>query len=445
MSESISNKINQLRITYQNLFVGLIVGGFCGYVVKFFFQRFGTSSIVFAIFILMGAVLGFLSGKERERYVRLQEEKILLEEDFDKIQKMLRQSENKYRLLIENVSDAIFLTTENGKFLLFNEAMCLLSGYPREELRKMTLSQIQAEGESGNSHRRAWLDNGICRFEERWMNKSGQILNLDINAKWIKIARTQCILYVARDIMHRKDILEEKRARDLVDFNKTRLIDVSNTVQSLYRKFIVPMNNTMDAVNKDLKKLPAEDAKFSPFFMEWEKVRKALQALIARSMRSQDANFTNWNLNDVLRQELFNLMLMSGSDEMPKQVSLSKDIPVLYTSGRDLSLILEILLRAVFESIPKTAKKDFSLSSRMEDRMVVVQIQAPASVQFDYHLSKIVDPTVTMEQTQESHSGINVLRLVAEPLKYQLEVENPESGVLVRLKIPAEGAATRKS
>jgi len=442
MQDSISLKVNQLKMTYQNLIVGLFVGGFCGYIVKFFFQRFGTSTIVFSIFILIGAILGFLSGKERERYERLKVEKVLLAEDFEKVNTMLHQSESKYRLLFENISDAIYLTTDKGRFLLFNESTCLLSGYSREELRKITLSGLQVEQEAEQNQHRAWLDNGICRFEERWRNQNGQILNLDVNARWIKIAKVQCILHVARDIMHRNDLLEEQRVYELADFNKARLEDVSKAVQSLYRKFFVPMNNMMDTVKNDLHKIPSEDAKFSPFFMEWEKVKKLLQALIARSVRGTDSGSANWNLNEVLKQEIFNLMMITGSDEIPEQISFSKEIPLLYTSGRDLALILEILLRAVHESLPQAAKKELSVSSKMEGGLAVVQIQAPASIHFDNNLSKIVDPDLTKEQARQSHRGINVLRLLVESMKWKLDIENPETGVIVRLKIPVEGASS---
>jgi len=441
MQDSISSKINNLKGSYQNLIVGLFAGGFCGYIVKFFFQRFGASTVVFAIFILIGAILGFLSGKERERYEQLKEEKVLLEEDYDKINNMLRQSEGRYRLLFENITDAIYLTTDKGKFLFFNESTCLLSGYSREELKKMTLEQIQVEGESSQSHARAWLDNGICRYEEKWMNKVGQTLNLDINAKWLKISKMQCILHVARNTEHRKDILEEKRAAELADFGKIRLTDVSNATQTLYRKFFVPMNKTMDAVNRDLKNLPAEDAKFSPFFMEWEKVKKILQTLIARSVRSTESKFSTWNLNEVLRQEIYNLILVTGSDEMPKQVTLAKEIPLLYTSGRDLAMVLEILLRAVHESLPNAAKKEFSISSRLEESAAVVQLQAASSMNFDFHLSRAVDPSVTREESKETQRGINVLNRITTPLKWKLEIENPETGVVVRLRIPIEGAS----
>jgi len=135
------------------------------------------------------------------------------------------------------------------------------------------------------------------------------------------------------------------------------------------------------------------------------------------------------------------LMLMTGSDEMPEKVSFSKDIPLLFTSGRDLALILEILLRAVHESLPQAAKKELSISSKIEGGLAVVQIEAPASIHFDNNLSKIVDPGLTKEKTRESHWGIDVLRLLAEEMKSKIDIENPESGVIVRFAIPVEGAS----
>jgi PAS domain S-box-containing protein len=442
MASELKNKINRLPQIYQNLIIGLLMGGVTGLVVSFFFQRFGASGIVIIVFIMLGASLGFLSGKELERYKRLKEEKIILEGDYEKIQHMLHQYENRYRLLIENVSDAIYLTTEKGKFLLFNEATCLLSGYPREELKNMTLSHFQVEDEMTEDHHRAWLDNGICRYEETWRNKIGQMLHLDISAKWIKISNVQCILHTARDVLYRKEAFEEKWTGTLVLLAQNRLNEVANAFQVIHKKFIMPMNNTMDVVNREIKNQPAVDAKFSPFFMEWEKARKALQLVVDKNSRNLDATFTNWNLNEVLRQELFYLCLMTGSDELLKQASFSHEIPLLYTSGRDLSLILETLLRAAHRSIPKVGKKDMSIASRMEEGEAVIQIQAPTSRDFEYHLTKVFDPTVLKEQADEIHRGMNVLRQILESLRFKLEVDYPETGMIIRLKIPLESAST---
>jgi hypothetical protein len=149
-------------------------------------------------------------------------------------------------------------------------------------------------------------------------------------------------------------------------------------------------------------------------------------------------------LNDVLRQELIHLCLATGSDEPLKRASFSHDIPLLYTSGRELSLILETLLQAAHRSIPKTGAKDITVASRMEDGSAVVQIKAPASRNFEIHLTKVLDPTVLKEQDVVGSRGMNALLRMLKPLRYELEVAHPESGVLVQLKIPVEGGTNSK-
>jgi PAS domain S-box-containing protein len=436
MSDTMSNRINQLGQVYQNLIVGVLMGVFGGYVIKFFFQRFGASTLVWSIFILFGAGLGYLSGKEREKYDRLQEEKGLLEEDFEKAKGRLRNLEGRYRLLVETISDAIYLTTEKGQFLLFNEAVTLLSGYSRNELKKMTLDQVQTDNEFTESHRRAWLDNGICRFEEQWRNKDGQVLYLDVSAKWIKLDKTQCILHVARDIKHRADSREGERVLELAEFSRNRLHEVAAENQQLVRKFISPMNATMDAVNKDLKKLPAEDAKFSPFFMEWEKMRKALQYLVARNSRNLEEERGNWTLAEVLRQELFHIAFLTGSDDILKNASFSKDIPPLIASGRDLSLAFEILLRAAYESLPRAAKQDLSVRTSLDGGKALTEIRAPGAIHFRYFLTKAVNPAATKEQAELTDIGEKTLRALAQAFGGETELEITDAGVTARVKIP---------
>ncbi len=436
MPESITNRINQLSQVYQNLIVGVIMGVFGGYVIQFFYRRIGASSLVWVIFILVGAGIGYLSGKEREKYERLQEEKGLLEENMEKARGRLRNLEGRYRLLVETISDAIYLTTEEGRFLLFNEAVTLLSGYSREELKKMTLDQIQVENEFTDSRKQAWLDNGICRFEEQWRNRDGQTLNLDVNAKWIKLDKTQCILHVARDIKHRADSKGNERALELAEFNRARLRAASAENQQMVRKFISPMNATMDAVNKDLKKLPAEDVKFSPFFMEWEKMRKALQYLVARNSRNLEEGSGNWTLAEVLRQELFHLAFLAGSDDILKNTSFSKEVPPLLASGRDLSLAFEVLLRAAYESLPKAAKGDLSVRTLMEENMAVAEIRAPGAIHFRYFLARAVDPTVTQDNAGNSDLGEKALAVLADAFGGKTEIVQTEGGILARVKIP---------
>ena len=301
----------------------------------------------------------------------------------------------------------------------------------------MTLPQIQLENELTEDHHRAWLDNGICRYEEQWRNRAGQSLHLDINAKWIKIAKVQCVLHVARDVVHRKDAMEEKRVQEIMALSQQRLEDVTNTFHFLNKKFLSPLNSTLDVIARELKKSPLESAKFAPFLSEWEKLQKGLQLITQKYDRSMDPSFSSLNLNDVLLQELFFCALSHGSEELVKRASFASDLPAVFASGRDLSLVLGSLLEAVMKSLSPLDRKNVLVSSRIEENENVVQIQAPGSSDFEYHLAKLLDSTVLQTQGPEWNRGVNAIRLMLKPHYYELQIEHPPGrGVIVRLRIP---------
>ena len=54
----------------------------------------------------------------------------------------LQYSEDKYRSLIEQASDTIYILDLEGRFTEVNAAMCQMMGYTREELLQMNIIQI---------------------------------------------------------------------------------------------------------------------------------------------------------------------------------------------------------------------------------------------------------------------------------------------------------------
>ena len=155
----------------QNIILGSVTGIIVAFNLRLYFMRVGGTDLVWMLFFLLGPAIGYLSGIERQRNRVLRKEKTKLEDNISKINLALKQSKKKYELLVEYANDAIFLTTEEGRFLIFNEATSLLSGYRRSQLKNMKLSQLLDTDDRENHNSKAWLDNGICRYEEKWRTK----------------------------------------------------------------------------------------------------------------------------------------------------------------------------------------------------------------------------------------------------------------------------------
>ncbi len=119
----------------------------------------------------------------------------------------LRESEGKYRMLVEQASDAIFILDRSGRFNEVNSRACEMFGRAREELLAAAVGDVildAAEGPLfGDHHRPGAVAGGTILYEARL---PGRPVRLEISAKTLPDGRVQAI---ARDITERKRIEEE--------------------------------------------------------------------------------------------------------------------------------------------------------------------------------------------------------------------------------------------
>jgi PAS domain S-box-containing protein len=123
----------------------------------------------------------------------------------------LKESEEKYRTLIEQASDGIFISNQNGDYLDVNTSATMLTGYSKEELLKLNVRDILFEN-GITTEKPAMLSElrkGEVVIDERMMRqKNGNIINVEISSKLLPDGRFQGII---RDITIRKKTEEEIR------------------------------------------------------------------------------------------------------------------------------------------------------------------------------------------------------------------------------------------
>ena len=83
--------------------------------------------------------------KQMEETIREYEEKyrtvIMDINERNRMEKALRQSEEKYRTILESIQDGYFEIDLTGKYTFFNDSMCRIHGYSKEELMGMNNRQ----------------------------------------------------------------------------------------------------------------------------------------------------------------------------------------------------------------------------------------------------------------------------------------------------------------
>lgn len=125
----------------------------------------------------------------------------------------LRNSENKYRTLLEQASDGILLADEFGNLIDANSEACSILGYERSELLRLNLKDIvDKEDLARNPFGYKDLYSGATVQTERILcRKDGQKLTADISSRMIYHNNIQAIF---RDITEKKRAEEELRTSE---------------------------------------------------------------------------------------------------------------------------------------------------------------------------------------------------------------------------------------
>lgn len=121
----------------------------------------------------------------------------------------LKQSESKYRLLMEQASDGIHTYDLNGDFIETNSRLCEMLGYTREEMLRLNVKDlIPAEDLTTSPIRFDKLQAGHSLLTERkLLRKDGTLLPVEISGSMIQHGVLQSII---------RDISERWRAEEIV-------------------------------------------------------------------------------------------------------------------------------------------------------------------------------------------------------------------------------------
>lgn len=118
-------------------------------------------------------------------------------------EKKLVESEEKYRTLIDQASDGIFIAEPNGKFNIVNDSACKMSGYSAEELNDLTIyNLVHPESLVTDPFRFEEMHQPQgARSERKMIRKDKSELDIEISAKFLSDKR---FIAFIRDISLRK-------------------------------------------------------------------------------------------------------------------------------------------------------------------------------------------------------------------------------------------------
>ncbi|MEK6279301.1 MAG: PAS domain S-box protein [Acidobacteriota bacterium] len=182
----------------------------------------------------------------------------------------LRQSESKYRLLMEQASDGIHTYDSTGNFVDTNSKLCEMLGYTREEMLRLNVKDlIPPEDLTGAPVLFDQLRNGHTLLTERRLRcKDGTPLPVEISGRMIQEGMFQSII---RDITNRKRAEEalrqsynelerrvQERTAEIAGANKMLKVEMAERLwaqqarQELLRRLVFAQEDERRRISREL-------------------------------------------------------------------------------------------------------------------------------------------------------------------------------------------------
>jgi PAS domain S-box-containing protein len=155
--------------------------------------------------------------------------------DRKRAEEALRQSEERYRTILENIQEAYFEDDLSGNLTFFNDALCRHLGYTREELMGMNYRQ-RVNGKDAAKLRQFYSElyktgEPIKALEAEFVRRDGTKLVGEFSSSLIRDSAGKPIGFrgISRDITERKQMEEALRESE----NKFRSL-VENSIVGVY-------------------------------------------------------------------------------------------------------------------------------------------------------------------------------------------------------------------
>ena len=172
-------------------------------------------------------------------------------------ERALRESEERYRTIIENIQDGYYEVDLDGNYTFFNEGLLRITGYPREEMLGLNNRRIV---DDLNNRKVFKVFNQVYltgvpahAFDWECIRKDGtrRFVEVSVTLKRDIYGKPAGFMGIARDITERKRYQAELEAKENELKQKNRSLEDANTALNVLMKKVEEHRNVYEEALRD--------------------------------------------------------------------------------------------------------------------------------------------------------------------------------------------------
>ncbi|MDD5313478.1 MAG: PAS domain S-box protein [Dehalococcoidia bacterium] len=318
----------------------------------------------------------------------------------------LLDSEEKYRALVENAYEAIYIIekdqiTQKGRLTFFNPVLLTMSGYTSQELLDMDFTQLVHPDDLTrirNIFTVGWSGpEDSWNFSLRFIHKNGEIRWAEVHLVKINWGGHPAALNFATDITDKKRAEEERRSLEQKAQTASRLASVGEMASGIAHEINNPLTGVIGyaqlLLREDLPEKIKKDLKIIDDGAQ--RVADIVNRLLAFA-RQQKPERTIVDVNDIIQNTLLlrNYHLKTSNIEVSTR--LDPALPAtLADRGQIQQVFLNLIANAETEMKLAHNKGTLEITTRLVNNYVSVYFKDDGPGIEPENIEKIFDPFFT--------------------------------------------------
>lgn len=280
-----------------------------------------------------------------------------------KREEQIRASEERYRTLVESISDAILWLGPQREILSCNQAFCNLFGYSRDEVMGKSVRILHASDESFRSFGEIVYpvvrEKGSCRVEWELVCKDGTKVPVEIVTSATKSSEGSIsgFVSIARDVTERKKAEEEKATlqEQLRQAQKMEAIGrLAGGIAHDFNNILTVIKGVCQLSLLDLREADPLYAHLKEIERSVERAADLTRQLLAFS-RKQIMDLEVFDLNRVIR-DLYKMLRRILGEDIELETFLTEDLGRVKADLSQLEQVIVNLTVNARDAMPKGGK-----------------------------------------------------------------------------------------